>query len=269
MTKQRDAIRGGTDYTGVSLEDIYDHFREWRESTNILIKKLTGFKSEAIQNKKNIDHIHDIIDFIDLSVDLFGRFLSEWDRLLAEIPRGVTEAHIEILSQIIGRSEFHEKSCVQFKRDHIEKSLRDESMRPLLDHIYAETRNEIINYSDLYNVIPRLKTYVGSKLKGDDRQRLTVDDTEVLELKPNVFGIGLNFNYLIPKLSDSWRTPEIWLLNPCAAYSKSRRRGNHFAKVDKFPMVGSSLTLKKTRRNAPQLSCRYISDSINRTISDG
>lgn len=167
MTRPRSILGGGTDYTGVSLEDIFDHFKEWRESTNALIRKLAGLKSKAIKNKNNIDHVDDIIDFIDLSIDLFGRFLSDWDRLLAEIPEGVTEAHIEMISQIVKRSEYHEKTCVNFKHDHIEKDLRDESMRPLLDDIYAETRGEIINYTDLYNVIPRLQTYLGSKFKGD------------------------------------------------------------------------------------------------------
>jgi len=123
MTRQRAAIRGGTDYTGVSLKDIYEHFGQWRESTNTLIKNLNGFKSEAIKNRKNIEHIDDIIDFIDLSVDLFGRFLSDWDRLLVEIPGGVSEAHIEILSQIVKRSEYHEKTCIDFKHNHIAKDL--------------------------------------------------------------------------------------------------------------------------------------------------
>ncbi len=73
-------------------------------------------------------------------------------------------------------------------------------MRPLLDDIYAETRDEIINYADLHNVIPRLKTYIGSKLKQEDNHGLTIDDTEAIELKPNIFGIGLNLNYIIKRL---------------------------------------------------------------------
>jgi len=198
MARQRSIFRGGTDYTGVSLEDIYEHLKEWRDSTETLIQKLNEYKSQTNENRTKIDHANDVIDFIDVSIDLFNRFLSDYDRLLAEIPCGVTEAHIEILSQIISGSEYHEKYCVEFKYDHTEKSLRDESMRPMLDNIYAETRNEIINYSDLHNVIPRLKTYIGSKpIK---THGLTLDDTEVLELKPNIFGIGLNLNYIIKRL---------------------------------------------------------------------
>jgi len=72
-------------------------------------------------------------------------------------------------------------------------------MRPLIDTIYAETRDEIVNYTDLHNVIPRLKTYLGKTLKAE-KHGLTIEDTEVLELKPNVFGVGLNINYMIKRL---------------------------------------------------------------------
>jgi DNA-binding transcriptional MerR regulator len=200
MARQRSALRGGTDYTGVSLKDIYEHLREWRDSTQALIQKLTEYKSQATENKNRLDHAEDINHFIDISIDLFKRFLSDYDRLLVEIPKGITDAHIEILAQIISRSDYHEDYCVRFKNEHIEKSLRDESMRPLLDNIYAETRDEIINYSDLHNVIPRLKTYIGIKLKQEDNHGLTIDDTEAIELKPNIFGIGLNLNYIIKRL---------------------------------------------------------------------
>jgi len=199
MTRQRSMLRGGTDYTGVPLEDIYEHLKEWRESTSELLRNLNKYKSEVIENEQKIEHAHAIINFIAISIDLFNRFLSDFDRILVEVPYQVTESHIEIISQIYRRSELHEQSCVRFTQDHIEKSLRNESMRPLLDAIYADTRDEIVNYSDLSNVIPRLRTYIGHGLK-KSRRRLSTDDIEVLELKPNIFGIGLNLNNLIKKL---------------------------------------------------------------------
>jgi hypothetical protein len=96
MTRQRSEIQGGTDYTGVSLTDIYEHLRQWRESTKELLEKLAKYKSQVIQEKSKIDYPDDVIDFIDLSIDVFSRFLPDYDRLLTQIPRGVTEAHIEI-----------------------------------------------------------------------------------------------------------------------------------------------------------------------------
>lgn len=207
MTRQRSILRGGTDYTGVSLQDIYEHLKEWRESTKKLLQNINEYKSKVIQNKQNIDRTHNIINFIDISIDLFNRFLSDFDRLLTEIPIQVTDSHIEIISQMYRRSEFHEQSCVNFKYDHIEKSLRDESMRRLLDNIYADTRDEIVNYSDLSNVMPRLRTYIGTGLKKSKRGLL--DDTiDSLVLKPSIFGIGLNLNYLIKKVRKFLRKKE-------------------------------------------------------------
>ncbi len=192
-------MRGGTDYTGVPLKDIYEHLKDWRESTNALLHNLNEHKSNVIQHKEKIYRANVIISFINGSIDLFSRFLSDFDRLIAEIPDQVTNAHIEIISQILRRSEFHEKSCVQFKYDHIEESLLDESMRPLLDAIYADTRDEIIDYSDLSNVIPRLRTYIGTGL--DRRKKgLSTEDFDAIELKPNLFGIGFNLNYVIKKI---------------------------------------------------------------------
>ena len=129
--------------------------------------------------------------------------MGDYDRLFVEIPSGVSEAHLEIISQMVTRSDFHEETCVQFKREHIVENLKDESMRSLLDQIYADTRGEIINYSDLHNVIVRFKTHAGNK-PIYQRGGLSVDDVEALELKPNIFGIGLNLNYIFRRFSKAF-----------------------------------------------------------------
>jgi hypothetical protein len=177
---------------------------EWRKTTNDLIQHLKSFRTQATENRKNIDHVDDVIAFIDSSIDLFGHFLNDWDRILEEVPSEVTAAHIDMLSQILSASEYHEKYCVDFKHEHIEHDLRDESMRPLLDEIYAETRDEVINYSDLHNAIPRLKTYLGKSLE-KEKHGLTIEDSEILELKPNIFGIGVNINYLIKRVKQLFK----------------------------------------------------------------
>lgn len=204
MTKLRSAIQGCTDYTGVTLEDILQHLSDWKESTQELIHKLEDYRLKVVENEKMIDRADEVLGFIVFSSDLFTRFLGDYDRLLAEIPTGVTKAHVEIISQMAQRSDYHEKACIQFKNDHIVKDLQDESMRPLLDRIYGDIRAEIVNYSDLHNVVPRLRTYVGSKPE-NQRTGLSVDDTELFELKPNIFGIGVNFNYIIKRIGKIFR----------------------------------------------------------------
>lgn len=167
MTMPKPATRHGIDcigYTGVSLDDIYRYLKELRESTETLIKELTEYKSQVIQNKKNIDDTDSIILFIDLSVELFSRFLYDCDRLLDEIPNEVKDFHIDMLNEMIELSKFRNKECFYFKCNHIIKHLRDESIRPLLDDIYSNTSYGFEAYIVLGGVSPRLKTYIGAKL---------------------------------------------------------------------------------------------------------
>lgn len=69
-----------------------------------------------------------------------------------------------MLNEMIELSKFRKDACVDFKREHIIKHLRDESMRSLLDDIYGKTRDGFEEYMALGGVSPRLKTYIGTKL---------------------------------------------------------------------------------------------------------
>jgi hypothetical protein len=115
----------------------------------------------------------------------------------------VEPRHIETVKQIRRSSDYEEKSCVQFKSDHIATTLEDESLRhTLLDPIYEDTRGIIVNYFDLSNVSSRLEALVGTQTSGKIQ---TDNNLDALELKPNLFGIGINLNYLLKKLFSIFR----------------------------------------------------------------
>jgi len=71
-------------------------------------------------------------------------------------------------------------------------------MRWSLDRIYKESRSQMLAYRSLFNLAMNLKTFVGTP---ESDRSLSIDDLDILELKPNIFGIGLNLNYLIKRLS--------------------------------------------------------------------
>jgi len=158
---KRSIFGGATDYTGVSIEDIHNDLKEWKKTTEYTITELKELRAKLIANKDGVYEFTDILSFIDFSINLFSRFLYDFTRLISEIPKGVQKSHIETIAQIYNRSKRHDRICVNFKRDHIEKDLKDESLRPLIDSIYAETRDELINYYDLSNVKMRLRALVG------------------------------------------------------------------------------------------------------------
>jgi hypothetical protein len=78
------------------------------------------------------------------------------------MPSSVGDAHVQIVEQIYKSASWEERNCVVFKQEHTEHGLQDEGLRWLLDDIYAESRQMLIDYKDLSNLVPRLRTFVGT-----------------------------------------------------------------------------------------------------------
>ncbi|MBE7443969.1 MAG: hypothetical protein HS132_01375 [Planctomycetia bacterium] len=164
-------------YTGITLEYIYTQLRGYRENTNKLIQELEEDKSKVIKNKENIDNTQGIIRFIDSSITWFKRCLHDFDRLLIEIQEKVTDYHIDMFEAIAEIGKERDAVCINFKHDHIEKCLRDESMRPFLEGVYAKTRDIFGHYQALSNLTCRMETYIGTKLIQKSEKEAKLDNT--------------------------------------------------------------------------------------------
>lgn len=202
MTRNRDMIAGMTDYTGVSLEDIMAHIHEWHDNTNAAITRLQQLKQRVTAERKSLWRAEDVIDYIDYFNDLFSRYAYDFQRLSNEMKDAVQEKHIETISQIFESSHMEERHCVEFKNEHINRTLEDESNRRLLDEIYEVTRGLIIDYKDLSNVRRRLITFIEKKPQPVQEK---IDNVDLMELKPNFFGIGLNINNIIKRITDKFK----------------------------------------------------------------
>ncbi len=189
MNRPRDLIAGGTDYTGISIEVIIEHLGDWCKYTSDEIQKLKNLKTKVTENSNQLNNPKNIIVYITYFQDLFERYLNDLQRVEKDIKKGVRKSHIETLSQIYSSSKLEDNNCVNFKRDNIEVELKDEIMRPLLDNIYSITRTQIIDYKDLSNVVKRLEALV------DDKPI----DEDIVDVKPNFFGLGLNFNAIFKR----------------------------------------------------------------------
>lgn len=202
MTFERHLITGMTDYTGVSLDDILSHLREWLSNTEKTIDSLRHYLFKTEEQRSLLENPKAVISFlkhfIDLFIDLFSRYKGDLERLVKEIPSGVTAARLEIVDQLYKSSLHEEGLTIQFKQDWVYKPLPHEEARPLLDNIYGDTRDMLVDYRDLSNLVPRLRTFVGSKTS-------SFEALSDLHLKPNVFGIGLNLNRILGRIRDWWQ----------------------------------------------------------------
>jgi hypothetical protein len=193
MGHQRSYLAGMTDYTGVKLEDIQADFNGWLTNTTKTIQSLQNYRKEAKSSSALLENPTEIISFIEYFIDLFSRYENDIKRLNSEIKKEVTPSHIEIISQLYKSSKIEEQSTINFKNDWVYKALPHEEMRTLLDNIYGDVRDMLIDYKDLSNLIPRLKTFIRSS-------PASTEAFPDLHLKPNFFGIGLNLNRILGRL---------------------------------------------------------------------
>jgi hypothetical protein len=202
MTLQRSPFAGDTNYMGASLEDIVAHLKDWRKSTQDTIEILKKYRPQILEKREGFDNPDSIVDFIDYFINRLERYLNDFDRLIRELPLSVEERHVELIKRLADYSKALDDTCVDFKQDHIRSGIKNERMRPLVDVIYSEARSQAIDYQDLFNVASQLKTFIGTR---NESGQVSIDDVDALELKPNVFGIGVNVNHLIKRLGQWWK----------------------------------------------------------------
>jgi len=188
-----------TDFTAVSLDDILSSFCGWLTHTSKTIDLLESYEISVENNRSLIESPNEVLTFIRIFGDLFSRYKNDLEILIAEMPNRVVEGHIEIVRQLNDSARYEEELTIQFKNDWVHKSLPHEEVRPLLDNIYANTRDLLVDYKDMSNILPRLKTFLRPHSISSEAL------SPWLEIKPNLFGIGLNLNRLIPNIKKWWK----------------------------------------------------------------
>jgi len=175
MGERRINIQGIQDYTGVSLEDIIEDLKNWHSYTGETILRLKELKKEAQANFERLEEAEEIIEYISYCIILFQGYKADFKRLLDDIIQGVEERHVEIVKQIFESSRDEERyHNREFKREHIAKELKDESLRPLLDEIYSLVGGELLYNINLHNLSRRLQTFVGSTVSFKKKEESTM-----------------------------------------------------------------------------------------------
>jgi hypothetical protein len=195
MSRKRSFIAGGTDYTGYTLDVILDDLVSLRDFTRESITKLKSFAKNVKRQDAKIEGSDYVIGYINFFIDLFQRYLGDFERLIRELPEGVRPRHIEIVDQIHQSSVFEEQRCIKFKYDYVENQ-GEEQLSSLLSSIYYYSRQLLIDYKDLSNLNLRLKTFVST----GEPQPSHEEALKSIELKPNFYGIGINFNHIIGRM---------------------------------------------------------------------
>jgi hypothetical protein len=196
---RRSPMAGMTNYGGASLSDLVEQLTVWHRDAARTANILRDCLGQVGENQSRLDTPHDIAQFIRRTLAVVDRFVADFGRLVDELPKEVLPAHLELTDQMLAQRDASDRWCIEFKNRHIESGVRDGEMRTLLETVYQEARTFFVDTLDLSNVAWRLKTFVGvAQGRREVVEARPADGAlPALHLKPNVFGVGVNLNYVI------------------------------------------------------------------------
>lgn len=193
-------LAGMTDYTGADQKDILRELDFFIAYTEKGVEELSELRDKVVISKNEFDHPGSILDHIDDFSNRFGRYVNELKRARGEIEISVEDRHVKIINNLYSNCDFDENDCRRFKDENICISLKNEDFRPVVDKIYEVTMGVAVDYRNLSNLRACLETFVGTKFTKDEKLLVTANN--IVDLKPNFFGIGLNLNNAISHISD-------------------------------------------------------------------
>src|SRR5215813_54010 len=115
MARKRSPHAGMTDYTGVDLDNIFKHLCQWKDMTGEAISSLQELSWRVDEEASKLKNPEDVRTYIAHFSDSFQRYYEDFKRLVSELPSGVLDSHIEIISQIYMSSSSEEYLCRKFR----------------------------------------------------------------------------------------------------------------------------------------------------------
>jgi hypothetical protein len=137
-----------------------EHVAQRRSDALATLELLHSYRQQVDEDASALENPTAVVEYIDFFSDLVNRAAEECQRMAAELSEGVTGAHVEALRQLASNSAAEQRRCLTFRDKWINKPLRDERMRPLLNEISVTTRDQLTAFRDLNEVATRLEELI-------------------------------------------------------------------------------------------------------------
>jgi len=172
MVRTRSGISPLLSGDGIMLvDDILEHLRAWNADTRETIESLRVARQGVEEHATQFESPDAALEYIGFFTDMFSRAADDLERVVAEVPQGVQQAHVDLLRQIASNAAAEQRRCLLFRDKWISRPLPYEQIRPLLSQIAVDTRDQLEDYGELKNAAARLEELAGPEARPRDEGR--------------------------------------------------------------------------------------------------
>lgn len=154
------------------LNDVLERLQRSRSETHDTIDVLRASRGKVEEGSRQLESPKAVLEYVDFFLDLLARTLQDLDRLAAELPEGPRREHVDLLRQLASNAAAEQRRCVIFRDKWINRPLPYEQMRPLLNQLSVDTRDQLTAYRNLNAVADVLQSTIGGEPKPGDSDKL-------------------------------------------------------------------------------------------------
>ena len=154
------------------LDDVLERLSRSRSDTHDTIDVLRASRGKVEEGARQLESPKAVLEYIDFFLDLLDRTSQDLDRLAADLPEGPRREHVDLLRQLASNAAAEQRRCVMFRDKWINRPLPYEQMRPLLNQISVDTRDQLMAYRNLNAVADVLQSTIGGEPKPGDADKL-------------------------------------------------------------------------------------------------
>ena len=143
----------------------------WRTDARSTLDVLAGYRTQIDGHAQALENPQAVLAYLDAFADIIGRASSDCERLGAELVQGVGRAHVETLRAMAAAGAAEQPRCLVFRDKWINKPLRQEGMRPLLNDISVTTRDQLTAFRELDAVAAMLDDLIGPEAPPQDEKK--------------------------------------------------------------------------------------------------
>jgi hypothetical protein len=90
-----------------------------------------------------------ILEYLDFFIGFFLSAAADLDHVIAELPASPSRAGVDTLRQIASNSSAEQRRCLMFRDKWINKPLPYEDVRPLLNQVSVDSRDQLTAFRNL------------------------------------------------------------------------------------------------------------------------
>jgi hypothetical protein len=165
MARRRDLFPSLNGESNATMDEVLEHLQLWRSETLETVDLLRAHRQQVESHFKLLENPRAAFEYLDFFIDLFDHVASALERVSGALPQvspGAGAEHPSALRQIASNAAAEQRRCLAFRDRCINKPLPHEQMRPLLNQISVDTRDQLLDYRDLALAAARLDALLGN-----------------------------------------------------------------------------------------------------------